>query len=76
MIGHQPQRPRWTCLVCDHPWPCRTAKLALVAEYTGMSATLGVYMTSQAIVAGYDLGDQITAGDLLRRFLGWIGTAP
>lgn len=73
MTAHLPHRPAWTCLVCDHPWPCRTARLALTAEYEGMSSALAIYLYSQHCVAAVDIGDRVTAGDLYRRFLGWVG---
>jgi hypothetical protein len=32
-----------------------------------------MYLTSHMIGAAGDLADKLTAGDLVRRFLGWVG---
>jgi hypothetical protein len=74
MTGHLPDRPSWACRTCDNPWPCVTSRLQLRAEYDGHSVPLMMYLNSQMIVAAGDLCDKLTAGDLLRRFLGWTGS--
>jgi len=71
--AHLPDRPSWSCRTCDNPWPCVTARLQLRAEYDGHSVPLMMYLTSHMIGAAGDLADKLTAGDLVRRFLGWVG---
>ncbi len=74
-MTHLPIRPAWNCQACDNPWPCVTARANLRREHCGHVAALAVLMSGQAVVAAPDLGDTITAGDLYRRFLGWVAAS-
>ncbi|MEV1014943.1 hypothetical protein AB0I89_17120 [Micromonospora sp. NPDC049801] len=74
--GHLPMRPLWLCCRCGQPWPCGTAKVALVVEYRDMSLSLFLYLAGclhEAIDDLHRLNPAVTgtAADLFDRFLGW-----
>ncbi|WP_433534877.1 hypothetical protein ACQPZK_22415 [Micromonospora sp. CA-249363] len=74
--GHVPMRPLWLCHRCGQPWPCGSAKLALVAEYRDVSLSLFLYLAGclhEAIDDLHRLNPTVTgtAADLFDRFLGW-----
>ncbi|MEU1888450.1 hypothetical protein [Micromonospora sp. WMMD987] len=74
---HLPLRPLWLCRVCAGPWPCGTARLALVAEYAHDRAALHVHLCAVLHDAAADLyrlhpdtGPDPAA--LFTRFLAWV----
>jgi hypothetical protein len=71
MTDHLPLRPSWRCVKCNANWPCHTRRRQLAAEFTGASASLGLYLASCMVEAAADLPDT-SAGLLYRQFLGWL----
>jgi hypothetical protein len=71
MTDHRPLRPAWRCVACDANWPCHTRRRQLTAEFTGATASLGLYLASCMVDAAADLPDTC-AGLLYRQFLGWL----
>jgi hypothetical protein len=71
MTDHLPRRPHWRCVECDAHWPCHTRRRQLMAEFTGASASLGLYLASCLVDAAADMPDA-SAGLLYRQFLGWF----
>ncbi|PWR14203.1 hypothetical protein DKT69_17530 [Micromonospora sicca] len=71
MTMHAPVVPIWTCGGCGAPWPCRTRRHELRAEYQGAPTSLALYMGSCLVAATQDMG-WAPAGLLHRRFLGWL----
>ncbi|MEV0806938.1 hypothetical protein [Micromonospora sp. NPDC050200] len=74
---HLPLRPLWLCRVCAAPWPCATARLALVAEYAHDRVALSVYLCTVLYDAAADLHrlhphDGPDPAALFARFLGWV----
>ncbi|MFE9689507.1 hypothetical protein [Micromonospora sp. NPDC005806] len=75
-VEHLPLRPLWLCRRCGQPWPCGTAKLALVAEYQDAPVSLFLYLTGclhDAIDDLLRLNASMTGSgaDMFDRFLGW-----
>jgi hypothetical protein len=68
---HQPVRPMWTCSSCGRDWPCPSQRGQLLAEYEGATTSLGLMMSEYLQDAAQDLPTAY-AGELHRRFLGWI----
>jgi hypothetical protein len=68
---HGPVLPIWTCGGCGAPWPCRTRRQELIAEYAGAPVSLSIYMASHLMAATRDMS-WAPAGTLHRRFLGWL----
>jgi hypothetical protein len=73
MTVHVPLRPDWRCVKCDAHWPCHTRRRQLTAEFTGASASLGLYLASCMVDAAADLPDT-SAGCSTGSFL--AGYAP
>ncbi|MBO4205841.1 hypothetical protein [Micromonospora echinofusca] len=71
MTSHGPVLPIWHCGGCGAPWPCRTRRTELRAEYDNAPVSLALYLGAQLVVASQDL-PWVPAGDLHRRFLGWL----
>ncbi|MER5458185.1 hypothetical protein ABT008_25765 [Micromonospora sp. NPDC002389] len=74
---HLALRPLWLCRVCAAPWPCATARLALVAEYAHDRVALSVYLCAVLHDATADLyrlnpHDGPTPAALFARFLAWV----
>ncbi|RIV32656.1 hypothetical protein [Micromonospora radicis] len=70
-------RPLWLCRVCAAPWPCATARLALVAEYAHDRVALSVYLCTVLHDATADLcrlnpADRPDPATLFARFLAWV----
>jgi hypothetical protein len=73
---HSPRRPHWICRVCCLPWPCGEARLALVRDYAGATASLRIYLASCLHEATRDLltlnrYDAPGPEALWNRFLAW-----
>ncbi|MEO3775556.1 hypothetical protein ABGB16_01640 [Micromonospora sp. B11E3] len=73
---HQPIRPLWLCRTCAAPWPCATARLALLREYADDRVALLVYLGGQLHDAADELyrlnpHDGPEPRQLFDRFLGW-----
>ncbi|SCL48783.1 hypothetical protein GA0070606_1363 [Micromonospora citrea] len=71
MTAHGPVLPVWSCGGCGAPWPCRTRRQELRAEFAGAPMSLALYMGAQFVRAAEDL-TWAPAGTLHRRFLGWL----
>lgn len=71
MSDHNAVRPGWLCGGCGHPWPCRTRRIQLAAEYDGAPVSLALLMSTYFCDAAQELPDT-PAGDLYVRFLGWL----
>ncbi|QOC92117.1 hypothetical protein [Micromonospora craniellae] len=71
MTAHGPVVPIWTCAGCGAPWPCRTRRQELRAEYDRAPVSLALYMGACFLAASRDMG-WAPAGLLHRRFLGWL----
>ena len=71
MTTHGPVLPIWTCGGCGTPWPCRTRRKELAAEYEGAPVSLALYLGSCLVAATQDMA-WAPAGQLHRRFLGWL----
>ncbi len=71
MIEHLPLRRTWLCAVCRRDWPCQTARTSLLEEYADAPVALAVYLASAFVEACGEL-DDVDAGLLHRRFLGWL----
>lgn len=73
--AHRPTRPLWLCRVCAAPWPCSTARLALLREYTADRVSLSVYMAGVMHEAAGDLWrlnpSEPELANLFGRFLAW-----
>lgn len=70
MTSHGPLLPLWTCSGCGAPWPCRTRRLELTAEYARAPASLSLLLRSYFVSAAQDL-HWCPAGRLYQRFVGW-----
>lgn len=74
---HEPVRPIWLCARCGAPWPCGTAKLALLDEYRDNKTALTMYLVMQMEEARKSLA-KLDSGkepdDLTDRFLNWTRT--
>ena len=68
---HRPLRPQWTCAGCGWDWPCPTRRGQLTAEYDRARVCLSLVMAEYFVEASEDLRD-VPAGELYRRFLGWV----
>jgi hypothetical protein len=71
MSVHNPLRPSWRCGGCGDPWPCATRQQQLVAEYDNAIVSLHLYLTAVFVDAVQD-APTAPAGELYRRFLGWM----
>lgn len=71
---HLPQVPVWSCVACGLPWPCRSARLRLLAEYDGAPTSLSIYLGACMVAAATDLGE-LPARQVYSRFLGWHRSA-
>ncbi|OZV84675.1 hypothetical protein CA850_02235 [Micromonospora echinospora] len=71
MTTHGPVLPTWTCGGCALPWPCRTRRRELQAEFDRAPVSLALYMGSCFLAASQDMA-WAPAGMLHRRFLGWL----
>jgi hypothetical protein len=63
----------WLCLGCGLPWPCRTRRRQLLAQYQGAPASLALVLGSALVEACDDLPD-VPAGVLHGQFVGWLPT--
>ncbi|WFE98856.1 hypothetical protein [Micromonospora sp. WMMD964] len=70
MSVHGPVMPMWSCGGCGLPWPCKTRKRELRAEYADAPVSLALYLGSYLVQATEDM-HWTPAGVLHRRFLGW-----
>ncbi|MEU4640493.1 hypothetical protein [Micromonospora sp. NPDC023814] len=70
MTTHGPMLSIWSCGGCGAPWPCRTRRQELRAEFADAPMSLALYMGAQFVRAAEDL-TWAPAGTLHRRFLGW-----
>jgi hypothetical protein len=70
MTTHVPLRPTWTCVGCGQLWPCPTRRRELLAEFSGSSVGLGLYLSACLVEASAQLPD-VLAGELYSRFVGW-----
>ncbi len=66
-IFHLPNRPAWTCQVCEQPYPCPTRRTQLLAEFGGASVQLTVFMSIDLMDAVAELPG-VKGADLHRRF--------
>lgn len=64
------QRWRRICR-CGNELPCHTRRAELRAEFDGATVSLALYLGAQFVAASQDL-PWLPAGDLHRRFLGWL----
>ena len=71
MEPHLPTQPTWRCSRCGAPWPCPAACTDLRAEFAGHTVSLAMYLGRCLVDASADLPD-LPAGDLHRRFIGWL----
>lgn len=72
----QDHRPdgNWRCRWCPKPWPCKTARISLLAahtvdgqiQWTSLFMTLGLHLIDACREAG-----ETSAGDLCRQIVGW-----
>ncbi|ASW55852.1 hypothetical protein [Plantactinospora sp. KBS50] len=74
---HVPLRPTWLCRICAAPWPCGSAKLALLAGHGRDQISLMMTLAHYLHEALYDLaevcGPHAPAPQRLHaRFLGWV----
>jgi len=67
---HGPVLPLWSCGGCGLPWPCRTRRRELRAEFDRAPMSLTLYMGSYFVCAAEDLA-LVPAGALFARFVGW-----
>ncbi|QGN49849.1 hypothetical protein GKC29_25500 [Micromonospora sp. WMMC415] len=75
-VEHLPLRPLWLCRRCGQPWPCGSAKLALLAEYQDNRVSLFLYLAGCLHEAIDDLhrlnpAETGSAAEVFDRFLGW-----
>ncbi|MFG1602427.1 hypothetical protein [Actinoplanes sp. NPDC049265] len=72
-IEHLWIRPSWDCRTCQQPWPCPTAREAMLDEFQQFPSVLIVYMHSQMTAAFLDMtaSGQSPPADLFERFLYW-----
>ena len=71
---HVATRPSWDCAACGQPWPCPTARSALLAEFHDHPSVLTIYMSTHLGQATVDLttrGEEVPQ-DIYERFVGWI----
>jgi len=68
---HVPVRRSWACVSCGQPWPCRVARAELLDEYADCPAALGLYLGCAFVECCSEL-DEADAGELYRRFFGWL----
>ncbi|TDB73059.1 hypothetical protein E1182_21905 [Micromonospora sp. KC721] len=73
---HLPLRPLWLCRSCGTPWPCASARLALLREYAHDRVALLVYLGGLLHDAAGELHrlhphDGPEPRQLFGRFLGW-----
>ena len=66
---HRGQRPSWTCVADDLPWPCDLARKLLVAAYPD-PATLTAILGRLMITAAEELHASEPT-QLYQRFLAW-----
>jgi hypothetical protein len=67
VLYHLPERPAWTCQVCQEPYPCATRRVQLLGEFGGASVQLTVFMNIDFRYAAAELPG-VPADDLHRRF--------
>lgn len=70
-MNHLPIQPSWRCHSCGMAWPCPAACAQLRTEFADDLVALAMYLARCMIDAAGDRVD-LPAGDLHRRFLGWI----
>jgi hypothetical protein len=68
-VRHTPARPSWECVACGEPWPCRTRRVAFLADHQGRRHHLRAVLALWMYEAAEEL--QVSAGDLHERFIGW-----
>ena len=73
-VYHLPDRPTWLCRVCGDPYPCETRRTQLLAEFSGASMQLSIFMALDLADATADL-TYTPAAELRRRFL-WFRYPP
>jgi hypothetical protein len=66
---HQAQRPQWTCVVDEYPWPCVPARKLLREAYQGNPMALTSHMSWLLNAASDDMG--LAPGLLYKRFVRW-----
>lgn len=65
--GHPAERPSWRCRVCNVPWPCQPAIVALAVELgTGSAFDLRCWSYYDVAVADLRFSD---GPSLIRRFI-------
>ncbi|MET8043423.1 hypothetical protein ABZU25_21480 [Micromonospora sp. NPDC005215] len=74
MTVHGPVIPIWSCGGCGLPWPCRSRKRELRAEYADAPVSLAFYLGSYLVQATEDM-PWTPAAVLHSRFLGWTREA-
>jgi hypothetical protein len=67
---HLAARPSWTCLACGIPWPCRSRRRELIAEFDGARVSLSLFLAGCFVQAAREQ-PHVAAGLLYARFLGW-----
>jgi hypothetical protein len=65
---HSVERPSWNCRVCGRPWPCSSAREAMIAEMDRVS--LAIFMWINLEDAVRELPPR-TASELFDRFVSW-----
>lgn len=79
-LKHYYQRPEWTCGTCKEEWPCRVARILLIAEFAGkrhhLRMIMGVYH-QDAMKDMVDVHADVAVfreqyDTLYRRFFNWI----
>lgn len=68
---HTPVRPLFRCRECGGPWPCRPARLMLLAVYRDDRRRLGAFLAGRLLAAIEDQPHTAPI-DLAVRFLGWL----
>ncbi|MEQ4301231.1 flavin reductase [Plantactinospora sp. B6F1] len=69
--AHTPTRPAFRCRTCGAPWPCQSARLALLLAYRDNPLGLFTYLATALHRARHDLPNRDSA-ELAVRFLGWV----
>lgn len=67
---HNPIRPGWLCGGCGAEWPCETRRRELLAEYSGASNSLSIFLRDALAIAYYDMPG-IEYGSLVDRIVNW-----
>ncbi|GID43512.1 hypothetical protein Aca07nite_07870 [Actinoplanes capillaceus] len=68
---HTADRSSWDCRVCERPWPCAPAKVALIEEHRADSSVLLLYLVATFYEARNSYLHQQEPADLYGRFVIW-----